>query len=93
MAGWVAEHRRARMICPPGPCVKCSASKAEVHHKNEDWKDNRPENLERLCRSCHMKEHRTRKPPRDLRGAAEGSRLLQQASDSPEANGRPNGEP
>ncbi len=27
---------------------------------------------------------------RDLRGAAEGSRLLQQASDSPEANGRPN---
>ena len=29
---------------------------------------------------------------RDLRGAAEGSRLLQQASDSPEANGRPNGD-
>lgn len=61
MAGWMTEHWHARKICPPGPCVKCGAVKAEVHHKNDDWKDRRPENLERLCRSCHIKEHRPRK--------------------------------
>lgn len=61
MAGWMAEHRKARMICPPGPCEVCGAANAEVHHKNEDWKDHRPENLQRLCRSCHMKAHRSGK--------------------------------
>ena len=59
MAGWMAEHRRARMICPQGPCEVCGAVNAEVHHKNEDWRDHRPENLQRLCRSCHMKAHRS----------------------------------
>ena len=48
MAGWMAEHRKARMICPQGPCEVCSAPDAEVHHKNEDWKDHGPENLQRL---------------------------------------------
>jgi hypothetical protein len=48
MAGWMAEHRKARMICPLGPCETCGALDAEVHHKNEDWTDHRPENLQRL---------------------------------------------
>lgn len=59
MAGWMAEHRKARMICPPGPCELCGATDAEVHHKNEDWRDHSPTNLQRLCRSCHMKAHRS----------------------------------
>lgn len=59
MAGWMAEHRKARMVCPQGPCEACGAANAEVHHKNEDWTDHRPENLQRLCRSCHMKAHRS----------------------------------
>ena len=59
MAGWMAEHRKARMLCPPGPCEKCGAEKSEVHHKNEDWRDHRLENLQRLCRSCHIKAHRS----------------------------------
>jgi 5-methylcytosine-specific restriction endonuclease McrA len=29
-----------------------------VHHKNEDHKDNRLSNLQRLCRSCHISVHR-----------------------------------
>ena len=57
--GWMASHRRARKICPLGPCARCgSPENVDVHHKDEDWQNNAPENLERLCRSCHMKEHR-----------------------------------
>ncbi len=28
----------------------------EVHHKNENWLDNTPENLEFLCPNCHSQE-------------------------------------
>ena len=58
MASWMTEHWRARKICPPRPCVTCGAAKAEVHHKDDDWHNNQPSNLERLCRSCHIKVHR-----------------------------------
>ena len=33
-----------------------------MHHKDENWQNNRAENLERLCRSCHMKEHNPSAP-------------------------------
>ena len=39
-----------------GRCVKCGASKAERHHKNGNTADNSPENIEIVCRRCHMKE-------------------------------------
>lgn len=40
-------------------CFLCGSEKSlDVHHKNENWHDNRIENLVVLCRSCHMKEHR-----------------------------------
>jgi hypothetical protein len=29
----------------------------DVHHRNEDWQDNSPDNLERICRSCHNLAH------------------------------------
>lgn len=57
---WMTAHYHARKICPPGPCARCGkAKKTDVHHKNGDWKDNREDNLERLCRSCHIKTHRS----------------------------------
>ena len=35
-------------------CEACgTTSELQVHHVNEDWKDNRPENLQTLCIFCH----------------------------------------
>jgi hypothetical protein len=46
---------RANRLYPhPGPCRLCGADKAERHHKNGDTTDNSPENIEFLCRRCHM---------------------------------------
>jgi hypothetical protein len=56
--GWMTAHYHARKVCPPGPCVKCGRTgRTDVHHKDEDWRNNSPGNLERLCRSCHIKGH------------------------------------
>lgn len=39
-------------------CPVCGTkAKLNVHHKNKDRQDNRPENLEVLCPKCHFKEH------------------------------------
>ena len=55
---WSTAHYHARKLCPPGPCAKCgSTGPTDVHHKDEDWQNNSPTNLERLCRSCHMQGH------------------------------------
>lgn len=31
----------------------------DANHKNKDWKDNDPANLEFLCRDCHYKKDRS----------------------------------
>lgn len=57
--GWMTAHHHARKLVAPGPCAKCGKPDAsDVHHKDDDWQNNSPENLERICRSCHIKEHR-----------------------------------
>lgn len=39
-------------------CNRCPATtKLEVHHKDRNWRNNAPENLEKLCRDCHIEEH------------------------------------
>jgi hypothetical protein len=43
-------------------CSICGIKKKKsyqmiVHHKNENIKDNRVKNLQKMCRSCHMKHH------------------------------------
>jgi hypothetical protein len=56
---WMTAHYHARKICPPGPCAACgSMGPTDVHHRDENWRNNHPSNLERLCRSCHMRLHR-----------------------------------
>jgi hypothetical protein len=58
---WSTAHHHARRLCPSGPCTQCGSPEAsDVHHKNGDWKDNSLDNLARICRSCHNREHRTR---------------------------------
>lgn len=58
--GWMTAHYHARKAAPQRDrCERCGKKgRTDVHHRDEDWRNNLPENLERLCRSCHMKEHR-----------------------------------
>jgi hypothetical protein len=40
-------------------CERCSSKKQLcVHHKDRDRKNNKPDNLETICRLCHIEEHR-----------------------------------
>ena len=60
--GWSTAHYHARKIVPPGPCNRCGKPDAkDVHHKDGNHQNNLPENLERICRSCHTLEHRPKK--------------------------------
>lgn len=48
----------ARKLVPKGPCATCGKPNArDVHHLNGNRDDNRPENLTRLCRGCHLRMH------------------------------------
>lgn len=50
----------ARDKVPPGPCSRCNKPNGiDVHHKDRDCFNNAIENLERLCRGCHLREHRS----------------------------------
>ncbi|WP_425430083.1 HNH endonuclease signature motif containing protein [Cohnella massiliensis] len=56
---WYVSHHRARRKKQPEKCEKCGSTKnVDVHHRDENWQNNSPENLIALCRSCHLKEHR-----------------------------------
>jgi len=58
---WMTAHYHARKACPPAPCAICGRQgKTDVHHIDENWQNNSPANLVRLCRSCHLKAHRRR---------------------------------
>jgi hypothetical protein len=48
---------RARTLVTKTACENCGKATAlDVHHRNHDPLDNRPENLEVLCRGCHLRE-------------------------------------
>lgn len=54
-------HWHSRKSIPPGPCWHCGKSNAsDVHHLDWNWRNNSPENLARLCRSCHQLAHSKR---------------------------------
>lgn len=41
-------------------CEACGATtRLQAHHINEDWTDNRPENIQTLCIRCHHFWHAT----------------------------------
>ena len=38
------------------PCELCGNTKAERHHKDNNTANNEPDNIQFLCRKCHMQE-------------------------------------
>lgn len=53
------QHRIARSTVPLGPCVVCGEVGQHVNHKDRDPWNNDPLNLERVCASCHNRQHAT----------------------------------
>lgn len=52
-----SQSRLYRVMVVKDKCSKCPATTdLGIHHKNDDHYDNRLENLEVLCNSCHMRE-------------------------------------
>lgn len=52
-----AGRYRAQKLFPQQPCEKCSNPAGHRHHKDENTKNNTPENIQFLCNSCHRYEH------------------------------------
>ena len=45
---------RMKLLRDAHQCEECRAvGPLEVHHRNGDWRDNAPDNLQGLCRDCH----------------------------------------
>lgn len=54
-----ASRLRARTATPDAPCAICGkVGYTEVHHIDKNPMNNDPQNLVRLCKSCHAKQHR-----------------------------------
>jgi HNH endonuclease len=55
--GKQAHMWRARKYRKPA-CERCGATKRlQVHHKDRDWTNDDPKNLETLCATCHRRMH------------------------------------
>lgn len=50
-----AGRTRAQRMFQLGKCDLCNKPAVDRHHRNGNTLDNRPENIQPLCRSCHMK--------------------------------------
>lgn len=64
---WSDAHTTARKVNElfndnQDTCELCGkVGRVDVHHIDENPQNNNPSNLQVLCRSCHMKIHRSRK--------------------------------
>ena len=55
-----SQSRMYRVLVEKDECKQCGAKTSLcIHHKNDDHYDNRIENLEVLCNSCHLSHHKT----------------------------------
>lgn len=50
-----AKRARAQRMFPLGKCELCDKPAVDRHHKDGDTGNNKPKNVQRLCRRCHMK--------------------------------------
>jgi len=54
-----SQSRMYRVLIEKDQCKRCEAkNNLCIHHKNDDHYDNRIENLEVLCNSCHLSHHK-----------------------------------
>ena len=59
---WMVLHKHARQLKPYGNCEICGSDiNVDVHHKDGNPENNDLSNLQRVCRSCHVKIHRPAK--------------------------------
>jgi hypothetical protein len=49
-----AGRLRARNLYKLGPCEHCGKPATDRHHKDDNPLNNHPDNVEILCRRCHM---------------------------------------
>lgn len=49
-----AKRHRAQLLYPLGKCEKCPKPATDRHHLDDDPGNNLPENINKLCRRCHM---------------------------------------
>jgi len=56
----IKRDRSTCQVCGYG--VRDKNRDAQVHHKDGDWTNNDPENLETLCWDCHKEVHRLKMP-------------------------------
>ena len=55
-------YRRAHAACKGIVCACCGAKEnLQVHHIDNDIANNEPDNLERLCVTCHAARHNSLK--------------------------------
>lgn len=52
-----AIRARARKATPEGPCVLCGLRGTAVNHKDRNVHNSAQSNLERLCGTCHVRQH------------------------------------
>ncbi len=72
-------HRRARVFLGK-KCERCQGVvNLQVHHRDLDWRNNDPANLETVCSTCHMKGHWRDQPEARRRPFAPCSVCGQQA--------------
>lgn len=61
--------KMAYRLKPKAPCERCGETRSsQIHHKDRDYMNNAMENLERLCRWCHGREHAAENKARAWRG-------------------------
>lgn len=55
-----AKYMKEHPMCEAGIICKHKIESQDVHHKDENPLNNSLDNLQRLCRSCHIKVHRAK---------------------------------
>ena len=54
----LSAREAARIVAAKGACEACGKKgRLDIHHKDRDKRNQRPENLAVLCHLCHMQEH------------------------------------